>query len=138
MEEEIIFQGHKNILCLHSKTIEITKDSNLTKKGDCIIGVSANKACDDLDNSFKQKLRTSDTVVKIGIIVEPYVFSLAGFGNNNLEIIHKHDIVMRKSNYVDSRTLIVSCDKSAIDIPRNLIKMLTNSEKKGILRIKIE
>jgi hypothetical protein len=138
LEEEIIFQGHKNILSLHSKTIEITKDSNLTKKGDCIIGVSANKACDDLDNSFKQKLRTSDTVVKIGIIVEPYVFSLAGFGNNNLEIIHKHDIVMRKSNYVDSRTLIVSCDKSAIDIPRNLIKALTNSEAKGILRIKIE
>jgi hypothetical protein len=26
--------------------------------------------------------------------------------------------------------LIVSCDKSAIDIPRNLIKTLTNSEKK--------
>jgi len=138
LEEEIIFQGHKNILSLHSKTIEITKDSNLTKKGDCIVGVSANKACDDLDNSFKQKLRTSDTVVKIGIIVEPYVFSLGGFGNNNLEITHKHDIVLRKSNYVDSRTLIVSCDKSAIDIPRNLINTLTNSEKKGILRIKIE
>jgi uncharacterized protein len=34
--------------------------------------------------------------------------------------------------------LIVSCNKSAIDIPRNLIKTLTNSEKKGILRIKIE
>jgi hypothetical protein len=138
MEDEITFQGHKNILSLHSNTIEITRDSNLTKKGDCIVGVSANKACDDLDTSLKQKLRTSDTVVKILIIVEPYVFSVAGFGNNNLEITHKNDIVLRKSNYADSRTLIVSCDKSAIDIPRNLINALTNSEAKGILRIKIE
>jgi len=138
LEEEITFQGHTNILSLHSRTIEITKDSNLTKRGDCIVGVSANKACDDLDISLKQKLRKSDTVVKIGIIVEPYEFNLAGFGNNNLEITHKHDIVLRKSKYIDNRTAIISCDKSAIDIPRNLINAVANTEAKGILRIKIE
>ncbi|HEY9399578.1 MAG TPA: DUF371 domain-containing protein [Nitrososphaeraceae archaeon] len=138
MEEEITFQGHKNILSLHSRTIEITKDSDLTKKGDCIVGVSANKACDDLNISLKQKLRTTGTVVKIGFIVEPFEFKLAGFGNDNLEITHKHDVVLRKSNYVDSRTLSISCDKSAIDIPRYLINSLTNSEAKGILTIKIE
>ena len=138
MEEEITFQGHKNILSLHSRTIEITKDSVLTKNGDCIVGVSANKACDDLDPALKQKLRTSDTVVKIGIIVEPYEFNILGLGNNNLQVTHKHDIVLRKSNYVDSRTLIVSCDKSAIDIPRYLIKALTDPETKGLLRVRLE
>jgi uncharacterized protein len=138
LEEEITFQGHKNILSLHSRTIEITKDSDLTKKGDCIVGVSANKACDDLNISLKQKLRTTGTVVKIGFIVEPFEFNLAGFGNDNLEITHKHDIVLRKSNYVDSRTLSVSCEKSAIDIPRYLINSLNNSGAKGILTIKIE
>ena len=138
MEEEIIFQGHKNILSLHSRTIEITKDSVLTKNGDCIVGVSANKACDDLDPAVKQKLRTSDTVVKIGIIVEPYEFNIMGLGNNYLQVTHKHDIVLRKSNYVDPRTLIVSCDKSAIDIPRYLIKALTDPETKGLLRVRLE
>lgn len=119
-------------------TIEITKDSKLTKTGDCIVGVSANKACDDLDSALRQKLRTNDSVVKIAIIVEPYEFNMAGFGNNDLRITHKHDIVLRKSNYIDSRTLIVSCDKSAIDIPRYMINSLTNPEAKGLLRIKIE
>ena len=138
MEEEIIFQGHKNILSLHSRTIEITKDSVLTKNGDCIVGVSANKACDDLDPALKQKLRTSDTVVKIGIIVEPYEFNILGLGNNHLQVTHRHDIVLRKSNYVDSRTLIVSCDKSAIDIPRYFIKALTDPETKGLLRVRLE
>lgn len=138
MEEEITFQGHKNVLSLHSRTIEITKDPNLTKKGDCILGVSANKACNDLNSSMKDRLRTTGTVVKISIVVEPFEFQVSGYGSNTLEISHGHDIVLRKSNYVDSRTLAVSCDKSAFDIPRNLVTLLTNSETKGMMKIIIE
>jgi len=138
LEEEINFQGHRNVLSLHSRTIEITKDSNLTKKGDCILGVSANKACNDLTSSIKNRLRTTGTVVKISIVVEPFEFELSGFGSNALEISHGHDIVLRKSNYVDSRTLAVSCDKSAFDIPRNLVNLLTNAETKGMMKISVE
>ena len=138
MEEEITFYGHKNILSLHPRTIEVTKDPNLTKNGDCIIGVSANKACDDLNISIKKKLRTKDTFVKMKIIVDQVEFELAGIGNTDLSISHKHDIVLRKSNYADSRTLAISCDKSAIDIPRDLVNLLTVSDARGILRITIE
>jgi len=138
LEEEITFQGHKNVLSLHSRTIEITKDPNLTKKGDCILGVSANKASNDLNSSMKDRLRTTGTLVKISIVVEPFEFQVSGYGSNTLEISHGHDIVLRKSNYVDSRTLAVSCDKSAFDIPRNLVTLLTNSETKGMMKIIIE
>ena len=138
MEEEITFQGHKNVLSLHSKTIEITKDANLTKKGDCILGVSANKACNDLNSSLKDRLKTTGTFVKISIVVDPFEFELLGYGSNTLEVSHGHDIVLRKSNYVDSRTLAVSCDKSAFDIPRNLVTLLTNPETKGMMRISVE
>ena len=138
MEEEIKFQGHENILSLHPRTIEITKGSTLTKSGDCIVGVSANKGCDDLDSILKRKLRKVETLVRIIFIVEPHEFRLSGFGHADLELSHKHDIVLRKSNFVDSRTLAVSCDKSALDIPRDLIKTLTNSRKGGILRISLE
>lgn len=138
MEEEITFYGHKNILSLHPRTIEVTKDPNLTKNGDCIIGVSANKACDDLNISVKKKLRTKDTFVKMKIIVDQVEFELAGIGNADLSISHKQDIVLRKSNYADSRTLAISCDKSAIDIPRDLVNLLTVSDARGILRITIE
>ena len=138
MEEEITFQGHKNILSLHARTIEITKDSNLTKNGDCIVGVSANKACTDLNSALKDRLRTNGTVVKITIVVEPYEFKLSGYGNNGLDITHEHDIVLRKSTYVDSRTLIVSCDKSAFDIPRKMVSSLMNSQVRAIMRIAVE
>ena len=138
MEEEITFQGHKNIVSLHARTIEITKDSYLTKNGDCIVGVSANKACNDLSTALKARLKTKGTIVKITIVVEPYEFELSGYGKNGLDITHQHDIVLRKSNYVDTRTLIVSCDKSAIDIPRKLIEELTDPGTKGLLRVKLE
>jgi hypothetical protein len=138
LEEEITFYGHKNVLSLHSRTIEITKEPNLTKKGDCILGVSANKACNDLNISLKHKLRTTGAVVKISIVVEPFEFEVSGYGSNTLEISHDHDIVLRKSNYVDSRTLAVSCDKSAFDIPRNLVTLLTSTETKGMMKISVE
>ena len=138
MEEEITFYGHKNVLSLHSRTIEITKEPNLTKKGNCILGVSANKACNDLNTSLKDKLKTTGTVVKISIVVEPFEFEVSGYGSNTLEISHDHDIVLRKSNYVDSRTLAVSCDKSAFDIPRNLVTLLTSTETKGMMKISVE
>jgi hypothetical protein len=138
LEEEITFYGHKNVLSLHSRTIEITKEPNLTKKGNCILGVSANKACNDLNTSLKDKLKTTGTVVKISIVVEPFEFEVSGYGSNTLEISHDHDIVLRKSNYVDSRTLAVSCDKSAFDIPRNLVTLLTSTETKGMMKISVE
>jgi hypothetical protein len=138
LEEEITFHGHKNVLSLHARTIEITKDSDMTKNGDCIVGISANKSCNDLNTALKARLRTNGTNVKITIIVEPYEFELSGYGNKGLDITHEHDIVLRKSNYVDSRTLVVSCDKSALDIPRNMVSSLTNSQVKGIMRIVVE
>lgn len=87
---------------------------------------------------MKDRLKTSGTLVKISIVVEPIEFELSGYGSNSLEISHGYDIVLRKSNYVDSRTLAVSCDKSAFDIPRNLVNLLTNAETKGIMRISVE
>ena len=102
------------------------------------MGVSANKACNDLNSSIKNRLKTTGTVVKISIVVEPFEFQLSGYGSNTLEISHGHDIVLRKSKYVDSRTLAVSCDKSAFDIPRNLVTLLTNAETKGMMKISIE
>jgi len=34
---EIEFFGHENIRSNHKKTIEITKESHLTPRGDCIV-----------------------------------------------------------------------------------------------------
>ena len=41
MKLEIPFTGHKHVLSLHEKTLEITKDKELTPQRDCIVGVNS-------------------------------------------------------------------------------------------------
>ena len=55
--EEIDDYGHENILCTHTTTIEITKENHLTKKGNCILGICASKACFDLNSELKKNLQ---------------------------------------------------------------------------------
>ena len=56
MRFQIEFSGHKNIRSLHEKTIEITKESDLTTAGDCIIGVNAASGCNDIPKEIKKKV----------------------------------------------------------------------------------
>jgi hypothetical protein len=69
IQDEVTFYGHPNIRSLHAKTIEITKDEHLTPRGDCIVGVKANKACADLDESFKHRLKSNSSIVRMEIMV---------------------------------------------------------------------
>ena len=138
MEEEIRFQGHKNVLSLHSRTIEITKDEHLTLRGDCIIGVKANKACADLDESFKHRLKSNSSIVRIEIMVRDESFVILGMGDERLSMLNAHEIVIRRTNFVCPRTMSVLCDKASSDVPRILVKMLQDQETKGIFRITLE
>ena len=69
MRFEIKFSGHENIRSTHKKTIEITKDSELTTKGDCIIGVNASYSCLDLPSSLKEKLQDPKSKVRFSIML---------------------------------------------------------------------
>ena len=138
LTEEIQFCGHKNIRSLHSRTIEITKNPNLTLNGDCIIGVSATKSCSDLTSAMKNKIRRNRSIVEIDLIVEPFSIKIHGIGNDNLLLTHLHDIVLRKSNFICDRTLCLSCNVSAIQIPRKMIDLLKDPSKQGLLVIGVE
>ena len=138
LTEEIQFCGHKNIRSLHTRTIEITKDPNLTLNGDCIIGVSATKSCSDLTTAIKNKIRRDQSIVEIDLIVEPFSIKIHGIGNDNLLLTHLHDIVLRKSNFICDRTLCLSCNVSAIQIPRKMIDLLKDPSKQGLLVIGVE
>jgi uncharacterized protein len=136
--EEIIFKGHTNVQSLHSRTIEITKDKDLTLNGDCIIGVNANKSCRDLSTEIKEKIKKNNSLIEVEIIVEPYSFVIKGNGNDNLLLSNHEDIVLRKSKFICDRTLSINCDFSSLDIPRNIINILKNPSNIGIMQIRVE
>jgi len=138
VQDQVTFYGHQNIRSLHAKTIEITKDEHLTPRGDCIIGVKADKACADLDQLLKHRLTSNSSVVKIEIIIGDESFLISGRGDERLSMLNAHDIVVRKTNFVCPRTMSVLCNKASSDMPRKLVKMLQDQETKGIFRITLE
>ena len=138
MKIEIPFSGHKNILSLHKKTIEITKDNELTVNGDCIVGTNSSLACIDLPEKFKKKIQNPDTTIAFTIIADDYSFSIHGKGSEKLTLKHKNDIVLRKSAFVCSRTLAIKCDMASDDIPREIIKELQSQNAVGIMIIEVK
>lgn len=88
LSETIIACGHENIRATHRTTFEITKESTLTKRGDCIIAVSANKALADLNPQFKESLRKENTKITILIQTGEIVEAVNAFGNPKLILTH--------------------------------------------------
>ena len=138
MKIEIPFKGHKNILSLHKKTIEITKESELTVNGDCIIGINADLSCNDLPEKFKKKLQNPDTTIVFAIVADGHSFSIHGKGSEKLTLKHTNDIVLRKSAFTCSRTIAIKCDKASDDIPRAMVKKLQDPKTSGKLIIEIK
>ena len=138
MKYEIEFFGHENIRSNHKNTIEITKESHLTPRGDCIVGVSANSSCNDLPEELKNKLKNPETTVKLLTKVGDDEFSLKGKGHPNLTLTHQEDIVLRKSDFTCPRTLSVKCDKASDLVPREMVSKLQNPETKGLFIITVD
>ena len=134
-QEEIVFYGHGNIQSFHTRTIEITKNPSLTLRGDCIIGVSANKSCWDLSDKLKHSLKDDNSSIIIDVIVGNMSFIINGLGNSRLLLLSRHDIVIRKSSFICERTMAIQCDKASSDIPREMIRSLQNPETMGLFRI---
>ncbi|TLY07779.1 MAG: DUF371 domain-containing protein [Thaumarchaeota archaeon] len=138
MQDEVTFYGHPNVRSLHSKTVEITRDDHLTLRGDCIIGVRASKACADFDQNLRRRLRSNDSVVRIEIMVGDESFLINGKGDERFTLQNPHDIVIRKTGFVCPRTMSVRCDRASSDVPRKMVRMLQDTEERGIFRITVE
>ena len=127
--ETITAKGHPLVRCTHTTTIELTKDTYLTKNGTCILGIDASKACYDLNPLLKKKI-TSGEKINVIIKVGDTADSFYGYGNKNLTHLNKKDIVFRKSDFVCDRTILIKCSKSSSELNRNIIKKLTNSKER--------
>ena len=135
--KDIIYAyGHHNILCTHDSTIELTKDKTLTRKGNCILGVNASKACFDLNPELKELIKKGKKV-KITIKIENLIENFYGYGHKDLKLLDTKDIVFRKSTYTCNRTVLISCTKSSSDLNRELIEKIKGSKEKFIIILEV-
>ena len=113
-------KGHSNIRATHPTTIEFTKDSELTPKGDCILGVSADFDYKALKEMLTQKKAIVDLQIgkeKDSLICVP-----------NKAFASTSEVVLRKSSFMSERTFATHASKGSQDINRKLIKLLKSKE----------
>ncbi len=126
MKVEFTCKGHPNISAKHNRTIELTKDTELTERGDCIIGVSC-----DFDAEEVRKLRGKLKVdLKVGDLADHFrAYANPDFDSDN-------ELVFRKTQVRTDRTLGVHLSKSAMRLDRALIKAMMDPN--AVLHVTIE
>ena len=132
-EEVIVAYGHENVQAVHPSTLMLTRERHLTKTGDCVIAVAADKAVADLSQEVKEKLKKPKAKLTITIEADGLTQQINASGSPKLVLTNKTDMVIRKSAYISDRTLAIHADKSSNDLPRELIEKLKNPQ----LKIKI-
>jgi hypothetical protein len=136
--EIILGYGHENIQATHKTTFEVTKEVQLTRKGDCIIAISANKTMTDFSSDFKKNLRKENAKITVIIETEDIVEVVNALGSSRLILTHPTDMVVRKSNYICNRTLAIQADKAACDLSRKLVEKLENPKQKVKITLTVE
>lgn len=125
----VSFRGHPNIRATHKTTFEITRETYLSPRGDCIIGVNADKGLADLSQELKRVIRSEGSVILVLLVDELGEYDLVlGRGDPRLELSDEKRIIVRRSTYVSQNTLAILSSKSASDLKRSLIEDL----KRGV------
>ncbi len=136
---EFVFRcfGHKNVSASHKSTLEFTVDENLTVKGDCIVGVKATSNLSDIPELMKKQLRKTRSKVSVVVKVNETCEEIIGEGSSNLKLSGKDAMIIRKSDYICSRTLMINANKAANNLSRQLIELMQNPETEMIVTIQV-
>ena len=130
--------GHPNIRASHPTTIMITKERQVTERGDCIVAVDANKSVADLSIEFKRTLRKPNSKLTIQLEVDGLVGQINAYGSPELTLNHPNDLVIRTSEFLSDRTLAVKADKSSGDLSRAVVEKLKNPKQQVTLTLTVE
>ncbi|MBT7902284.1 HAD-IA family hydrolase [Candidatus Woesearchaeota archaeon] len=114
--------GHENLLAMHRNTLELTKDSELSKQGDCIVGIKTDFKLNKIKKLLKYPLLK--LTLKSGREKEEILFK------TNPKFSSNSEIVIRITDFESERTLGVRADKSSKLMNRKLVKKLQKNNVK--------
>ena len=127
--------GHPSVRSSHKTTIEITKEPNLSPRGNCVVAVNSERGIRDLPEDLKRSLLSSKVKGQLVLSVGSFHFTVEGWGDPRLTFSHPADLIVRKSGFVSDRTVLIHADKSASDLPREMVRMLQDPESRMTIEI---
>lgn len=121
--------GHPNMRVLHKLTLEFTKDTDLTPRGDCIIGIKA----DFQLNEIKPLLNHPRLKMIIRLDSEGKEEKTLSFKPNQ-NFCSDHEIVVRLGTFLSDRTLGTDAELAAKHF-HDWLPKLQNPKQKIIVEI---
>jgi hypothetical protein len=121
LTERIRCRGHPHVLATHPTTFEVTAGSHLTRQGDCIIGIAAEKGAAGLSAEFRRVLADDRAVLVTTLSAGECSVEVRGRGSSKMALGHPTDLVWRRSSFVCPRTVAILCDRTAATLPGELI-----------------
>ena len=137
VKEEITAYGHPKITARSLNYLVFTKNFEIRKDADAVVAVKASKSCRDLKKEIKDALKEAK---KVEIIIEAGGVSdvVTTYGSPALKLTHPEDIVIRKGDFIDDRTLAILADKAANELKQELIEKLRNENTKVKITLEIK
>jgi hypothetical protein len=129
VQEIIHCRGHPLVIGNHPTTFEVTREDHLTKNGNCIIGISADKGCAGLSAAFKRVLANEDAVLITRLSSVDVTFEVKSHGSSRFTLDHPTDMVWRRSSFVCGRTIGILSDQVAATLPKALITNLVTGKE---------
>jgi len=126
LTEIVHAEGHENVTAEHASTLEFSSDDFLTPAGDCILAIEADRVPADFSEAFADACRDPDATIAATIEADGYTERVVGRGDPALTFENERSHVVRTSDYVDGRTVMVDADKSAADVDRALVTALAS------------
>ncbi|NWF96105.1 MAG: DUF371 domain-containing protein [Candidatus Thorarchaeota archaeon] len=119
--------GHENVIGNHQTTLEITKETHLSRKGTCIIAVGADLALSEMSSEIRGLAISPATRIVLRMSAGGHTETVRGRGSGGLTYMDSISMVVRKSSYECGRTLMVLADKAASDLNRAFVRALSDS-----------
>jgi hypothetical protein len=114
----------------------VTTDKHLSREGDCIIAVRSEKSLDDLLPDLKDIIRNEEAEVIFIMETSGHILVVKGRGHPGLTLASPSDMVIRKSNYICDRTLMIKADIAALDISPEFVLLLKGHNREVHITIR--
>lgn len=112
--------GHPNLLATHVKTLEFTKDDELTERGDCIVGIKA-----DFDLvKLKEFTKKAKLIITIQDPKSDEQLSSEFKFKINPNYSSENELVIRKSFFNSERTFGFNLNRGSNHLDRKIVELL--------------
>lgn len=135
-KEVVTGKGHAQIHARDEDSFEITTEKTPDNE-DNVICVSADMACKDMSENFKNALKTASKL-KVTIEAGDEIETINAFGSPALTLTDENEIVIRKSDFIDGKTAGILSDKSANDFNRELKEKLKDPNTEVRITLELE